>query len=138
MEPNLAPALSFGERRGSRFAKFATCNVRAAVAIVLSLMLVWTQSVFPAGIADGSEQAVCSVCSCRAKCCVQSSAPISPPLPLTAAPTTAPHSVQLLLAPSSRLIEIPHAPCPLVLPRRSSLLQAAAVPIFQWNCTFLI
>jgi hypothetical protein len=110
-------------------------------AILFSALLLWSQIVFTGAASAGEPEqglSISNLCSCARPCCVNS-APTPAPQPLPAAPSrtlsndqvpSAATGLLALIRPrrSDSLLRIPAHPC----------LQAAAVPVYQRNCSYLI
>jgi hypothetical protein len=116
--------------------------VKSLLAILFSLALVWAQSVparcVPSATA-GVARSACKCCHCGgASCCMKKTAPNPQPMPAAPAPTSAQHLQLLSLAPVAVAFMLPSAASsPLSSPAAASV-RAAAVPLYQQNCTFLI
>src|SRR5215471_20840076 len=114
-----------------------SANVRVAFAILFSALLVLGQSALPCPVAFAKAEPQCARCSCGKQCCVgqPSRAPLPCPaapaqnLPLTH-PSFAVVATQVTLLPSRSAVT-------LSVPSFSRL-KFSAVPIYDWNCAYLI
>ncbi len=114
--------------------------MKAAVTVFLSLLLLWTQSVYPAGTAQKNPKACASCCceSCNGvECCPASNAPETP-APAAPVRNISQDNAPLLLLAVLSTVKLPFADHAIDLPPSSALLKHSVVPIYQQNCTFLI
>ena len=112
--------------------------MKAVVAILFSLLLVLNPPVLSAAITTCQSAAGCACSSCdTAKCCLQKSLP-APPLPPAATAPAAPDTLQLLAAAVTQWVTLP---APLTV--KASIVffsspKLVAVPLYEWNCSYLI
>jgi hypothetical protein len=113
--------------------------VKAAFAILFSLLLALTQSVLPAK-ADGQAQSAscCKRCACESPCCVNGSAPISAPAPAVPVPSASIKQFQPALAMLAKLFVAPVSSASTISFPAQFSLHSCAVPIYDRNCTYLI
>jgi len=116
--------------------------VKPLLAILLSVVLVWVQSVLGACPQVASSAADGSGCSCRhcgkTCCCINKKAPRSEPAPAVPAPGVAQSGQLLSLAPASVAFVLPPAASSAFAHLYSSPSRPAAPPLYQQNCTLLI
>lgn len=115
--------------------------VRGALTIIFSLLLLAGQFTAPLGAVEPSRdnKAACACLHCEKSCCVKESAPVSsesqPAVPAKTSQQNAwqlliPHLVVFLL--QDRQADAPPCPASVTAP------SAAAVPLYDWNCSYLI
>jgi hypothetical protein len=113
--------------------------VRRAFVILVSLLLMATQRALPLSAPAAAKPAACANCHCgRPDCCVER--PASPSQPGPAAPQSSQTQNDWLALPAIR----PHV-LYVLAPDRSAILSVSpslpgvrAVPLYRWNCSFLI
>jgi hypothetical protein len=112
--------------------------VKRLAAIVFSLLLLVTQTfavALPAGSLVPMDGPDCCCDNCQ--CCVQESAP--PAAPLAQASVLGAAQNQFILLPSAVVVFVLAAPAVESVPASTfAECRAAALPIFQRNCVFLI
>lgn len=117
--------------------------MKRAVAIILSLTMIWLQMLASAQTlcAAPAESPVpakkCGCCAAQKTCCVTASD--SPATPLPAAPVPAGHSVDFHVLLAKVLVwTLPAAAPTAISASDSSIASIPAVPLFQRNCALLI
>jgi hypothetical protein len=116
--------------------------VKLLLAILFSATLVWGQSVpivcaQVAPPASASHTCACGHCG-KTCCCLNKSAPDSKPAPAAPAPQVTQSEHLLLPLPGAVAFILPSAANPAIAHPLSSLSRAAALPLYQQNCSFLI
>jgi hypothetical protein len=116
--------------------------VKRLLAILFSVTLVWAQSV-PVVCAQAAPAAAggsgCSCCHCgSADCCMGKTTQRPQPMPAAPAPWGSQSSHLLLVAPAALAFVLPQAPGFRFSPEAATHSRAAALPLYQQNCTFLI
>jgi len=116
--------------------------VKSLLTILFSLALVWAQSA-PAVCAQAAPAAAgrsaCACCNCGdASCCMNRTAPSPQPTPAAPAPSSSQHVQLLLLAPATVAFVLPRTASAQLAHPLSSLSRAAAPPLYQQNCSFLL
>lgn len=110
--------------------------MKKAVAIVLSLMIVWLQGMSSADTHFRPASADNTSCNCNRNCCVSGKAPDAQPPP--AAPATGGSANDFsLFAPALVTWTLP-ASMPHISSSASAPLSALAVPLFMQHCALLI
>lgn len=117
-------------------------RVKALVAILFSLALVWAQSV-PARCGQsataGVARSACKCCHCGGvDCCMKKTGPAPQPMPAAPAPASSQQVQLLLLAPATLAFVLPSAASSPFSSPATSPARAAALPLYQQNCTLLI
>ena len=112
--------------------------MKRAVAIVLSLILVWIQAVAAVQPTAAAPPAKCGCCACKKMdCCVGRSTSESQPLPVAPVPAAAQNHFSAVL--STLVAWTLPAPTPAqVSSFDSAPTSALAVPLFQRDCALLI
>ena len=112
--------------------------MKTTLAIVCSLLLVWTPIVLAQAPAACVTRAAHPVCHCDMPCCC--GAPASPkPQQVPTAPAPPSNQTQLLtLAPAALVWILPAAPMSELSTGFSSPLMANRTPLYTRNCAFLI
>jgi hypothetical protein len=107
--------------------------------MLLGFVLVLTQSV-GAGTADlAMARSNCRPCGCAARtCCVGKSAPAPVSAPAAPLNSLSSRQHQSMLPPSSLVCAPPVLPASRLSSVFFSLVRLEAVPLYEWNCTFLI
>src|SRR5437762_13179825 len=111
--------------------------MRTAFAILFCALLVFGNSSIPAAGALGKSEPKC-VCACGKKCCVSESSPISasqPAAPATVAPLK---QVQFALISPAPIYSLPAASSAAGSFADFSSDRSSAVPLYEWNCAYLI
>jgi hypothetical protein len=116
--------------------------MKLLLAILFSVTLVWAQCV-PAACAEAAPAAAggsgCSCCHCgSADCCMGKTTQRPQPMPAAPAPRGSQSSHLLLVAPAALAFLLPQAPDLTFSPEAPAHPRAAALPLYQQNCTFLI
>jgi len=110
--------------------------VRKLLAILFSLLLVWTQTEIAAQLPATRPPAATRAC-CECGCCVSQPSPVSAPAP--AAPARYAIEQQLSTPPAtSALWVLPEAEARSVSVPSSSPLIAAGAPLYERNCALLL
>jgi hypothetical protein len=114
--------------------------MKSVFAILFSLLLAWTQCAFIPGVAPvvSNPASPCGTSSsCDMPCCARSESPVSQPA--VPARALAPSQSHLLLAILSQLIILtPTSSVESSFVSSSSAANAAAVPLYERNCSYLI
>jgi len=112
--------------------------MKAALAIVCSLLLLWTQFVQAQVPAASEVASVCACCACPAKCCAASS-PTPESSPLSATPVSfSSQNLLLTVAPSGLVWSLPLAEASSFFPDLTSPFSTAGVPLYARDCARLI
>jgi len=113
--------------------------LKAAFAILFSLLLAVTQSVLPAK-ADGQGQpaSCCKRCVCESPCCVSGSAPASAPAPAAPVPSVSTKQLQPALQIAAKLLVTPDSSATEISFPVPTSFRSRAVPIYDRNCAYLI
>jgi len=112
---------------------------KTAWVLAISVMLVGAQTVFALGQKTEPASQKCGCCSCKKQnCCVTQ--PTSAPEPIPAAPTRAISQthLQFIAAFVSLLLQAPEKAALPVSFSPSAAPVLAAVPLYDWNCSYLI
>jgi hypothetical protein len=112
------------------------------LAILFSLALVWGQCLPAACVQTARTATTRHACACghcgKTCCCLNKSAPDSKPAPAAPAPRVTQSEQLLLPFPVAVAFVLPSAATPAIAHPLSSLNRAAALPLYQQNCSFLI
>ena len=106
--------------------------------ILFSLALLGTQSFSIVGAAAAKPVSKCACDKCETSCCKKKASPDSQPAPFAPVRTTAQTEWQFLAAVLSQLVAWPAAAASEISFRFLPPSPAAAVPLYQWTCSFLI
>lgn len=112
---------------------------KTAWVVAISVVLVGAQTVFALGQKSESASQECGCCSCkRLNCCVTQ--PTSAPEPIPATPTRAVSQthLQFIVTFVSLLLQAPEKAASPVSFSPSASTDLAAVPLYDWNCSYLI
>jgi hypothetical protein len=117
--------------------------VKSIFAILFSLVLVATQTVFASnGVGVSSQQSATHTCCgnscCHKSCCVAKDAPASAPMPVAPARTVSQTDSQLLVTVIQALLQPPVATTSNFVSPPSSIPASVAVPLYERNCSYLI
>ena len=116
--------------------------MRLLLAILFSVVLVGAQSVPTASAQVASAAARHAGCKCRHCgddcCCVKKSVPRSDSAPIAPAQRVAQPGQLLLIAPTAVAFVLPRTASVDLAQSLSHPSRAAALPLYQQNCTFLI
>jgi hypothetical protein len=110
--------------------------MKTVLAIVCSLMLVWTPFVQAQAPAAGVERTMRACCPCHASCCAAPAAPESSPL--STIPALNLQTQLLLLAPTTLAWTLPTSSPENFLARPVSSLTHEHAPLYERNCARLI
>jgi hypothetical protein len=115
--------------------------MRALLAILFSFLLAGTQAAFPSATASSSTmpavKAKCSCSGCETSCCPVPSGRRTSPLPAIPSPSQSQVDwIGLLEHPSPALF----IPCgkPAVISERPFPPSLGKIPLYEWNCAYLI
>jgi hypothetical protein len=116
--------------------------MKLLLAILFSVTLVWAQC-GPAVWAQAAPAAAggsgCACCHCgSADCCMGKTTQRPQPISAAPAPRGSQSSHLLLVAPAALAFVLPQAPGSTFSPEAAAPPRAAALPLYQKNCTFLI
>ena len=112
--------------------------MRAIFAILFSALLLIGQSALPAGEAFVQSQPQCERCACGGKCCVKQESPASAPQPATPTSSRALERFQLTLLSTTQIYLLSGSALPARSSSDLSAFQLKAVPLYEWNCAYLI
>jgi hypothetical protein len=117
--------------------------VKKLLAILFGALLVLTQTVNPNGVLPEAAATNCGCgkhnCGCgKHCCCAGKSAPDSAPLPAAPTRSLSPGQWQMVLAPAVAILNSPVAPVSEVFPVCRLPLKSDAIPLYQWNCAYVI
>jgi predicted dithiol-disulfide oxidoreductase (DUF899 family) len=111
--------------------------VKTALAIVCSLLLVWTPFVPLQAKAAGEKRSTPACCPCaQAQCCAAQAVPESQPV--SVAPVSSSPQIQLLTLPSAVAWTLPDSGSVAVSFYSASFSFAAAAPLYARDCARLI
>jgi len=112
--------------------------VKAALAIVCSLVLVWTQGVLVQAPAAGAARVAQACCHCgKAGCCAAPHSPESRPAPAAPVPSSSQNQLWSL-APATLAWTLPDGEAHELSASSFSPLIAAGAPLYARNCARLI
>jgi hypothetical protein len=112
---------------------------KTVFAIFASVLLVGTQSVSAFAEKSPAKSQVCGCCACKKMdCCVAQ--PASTPEPVPAAPvrTQSQNNAQFIAVVASLLLQTDSAPAPKISSAPSASFPLTSVPLYEWNCSYLI
>lgn len=113
--------------------------MKASCSILFSIALIWTQIAFVAGAVPVEESAGCPKCRCEHGCCVQPAAPVAPATPVSPSVRPVVHEITLAVpARASVFLFAFRTFDPERVPVPAPLLHPAEVPLYDWNCSYLI
>jgi|SRR5436190_11207812 len=112
--------------------------MRTAFAILFSALLVLGQGVLPAATPLVKAHAQCGRCACGNKCCVGESAPVSAPQPATPANVLPLKQFQATLLSAAPIYSLPDFPAAATFFDYCSSCRSTTVPLYEWNCAYLI
>ncbi|MDB6068729.1 MAG: hypothetical protein JWR26_4937 [Pedosphaera sp.] len=114
--------------------------MKNAFALLFSLVLIMTQTVFVSGQTTSAPQsgvtATCDCPHCPRQCCVTKNAPAEDSAPIAPARTISQTDWQVLLSITHHYQ--PRADCSPVFSSVTSVPSPAAAPLYQRNCCYLI
>jgi len=117
-------------------------GVKSLLAILFSAALIWAQTspvVCAQGAPASAGRSGCCGCHCgKGTCCMNRTSPRPQPTPTAPAPRASQPGQLLLLAPAALAFVLPQLPSSASSPPAASPVRAAALPLYQQNCTFLI
>jgi hypothetical protein len=124
------------------FGRTILSAVKATLTILLTLLLAGAPAVFtPSAIAPfvtASADCACPACPKASCCACQAAPPASAPSPVAPAPASSQQQTQLLAAIGPALLVLPVRNARDLLPAPFSSLRLASVPLYTWNCAYLI
>jgi hypothetical protein len=112
---------------------------KTVFAILASVLLAGTQSVSAFAEKSPAKSQVCGCCACKKMdCCVAQ--PSSAPEPIPAAPARAQsqNNLQFVAVVASLLLQADSAPAPKISSVPSASFPLTSVPLYEWNCSYLI
>ncbi|HMP84848.1 MAG TPA: hypothetical protein PKA41_19315 [Verrucomicrobiota bacterium] len=112
--------------------------MKTAIAILMTILLAFSQSSAAVSIACVSAPAPCCDCGGTMKCCVASPSQSLPETPAPPATESGLKCLQLLQAPLLSGLMPPTAVEPICPGSHSLPVSSCAVPIFTRDCAFLI
>jgi hypothetical protein len=108
-------------------------------AILASVMLVGTQTVSVVGQHSSQAPQECSCCSCKQMdCCVAQSDSTPQPVPVAPVRSVSQNQSQFVVAIVSVLSYSLETPAQKISFPPSASLKLTAVPLYEWNCSYLI
>jgi hypothetical protein len=113
--------------------------LKTAFAILSSVLLVGAQPVFAAGQNSSPTSKECDCCSCKQmNCCMAQ--PNSTPQPIPTAPARAvsQNTFQIIAAANALLLQLPETASKQIAFASSASPKVTDVPLYEWNCSYLI
>ncbi len=110
--------------------------------ILFSVLLTGAQTVFTADVICSAQsvkaKCACAHCEKKTNCCLSPSVPGPNPLSVPPASNASGNPLHLLLAVVSQLLTRPAPLAPASLPQSSFAPKTTDVPLYQWNCSYLV
>jgi hypothetical protein len=108
-------------------------------AVFASVLLVGTQTVSATGKTASGKSQICGCCACKKMdCCVAQPTSVPQPIPTNPARAESQNNFQIIAAIVSLLQETNETPAQKISFPQSASLIAISVPLYEWNCSYLI
>jgi len=113
---------------------------KTVFALLASVLLVGTQSVVAMGEKSPPQSQVCGCCACKKMDCCVAQQPTSTPQSVPVAPSRAEsqNQLQIIATVVSLLLQSDKSPVQKISLAPSASLEMTSVPLYQWNCSYLI
>ena len=113
--------------------------LKTAFAVLASVLLVGTQTVSAIGQHSSPTVQECVCCSCKQiDCCVAPPTSTSQPVPAAPARTVSQSNLQIIATVVSLLVHAPEKTGEPISFGAVSPLLVTDVPLYEWNCSYLI
>ncbi len=113
--------------------------LKTTFVILASVMLVGTQTVFAVQPVTPTKSQVCGCCACKKMdCCVAQPTSVPQPVPASPVRTVSQDNLQIIAAVVSMLLPDREKIAEPISFAPFSSLHIAHVPLYEWNCSYLI
>jgi hypothetical protein len=112
--------------------------MKSAFAIFFSALLLMGQTAAFRAETLAQSQLECAKCDCGGKCCVSQSRPAPRQAPVAPAQNVSLKQSQFTAVSAAQVYLLPELPAPFVSFACPSHLKSEAVPLYEWNCAYLI